>query len=154
MASHTKPGTGAPTYRVPAQTVWLTDDAEYALTVFKALLDDRAAATTGRAGHRPTVNRAELDAALSELRDTPTGHLLHTAVVQAETIPMPWTKPLHDQTPAEYAIHPQSAAWDMAVILAGEQARFTAPALPIHRDDTCRHGVPFADDCTDCEADA
>jgi len=154
MANHTKPGTGKSSgYRIPAETLWLNDDAETALAVFCAILDDRTAAITGDASHESSLNRAALDTALTEQRGTLLGELLHIAVIHAESIALPWTKPLHQQNRDEQMTRPSTVTWDMAVTLAAEAKRLSPPTSLSREDSsTCSHGVSFADICPDCEA--
>lgn len=109
--------------------------------VWRALWEQRVADAEGKP--RP-VNRMDTDTINAVIaQDDQLGHLLRWAVADAETMPV---------TFATIGAK-NDALWDAQQRLYAEWLRLNSPVRIVNEQDTtCRHGVPFTDDCDECDA--
>jgi hypothetical protein len=139
MAAHSDPSF-RPGIGQTRHVVFLTDDAEWALEIWARIYGYRCDKAVGRDA-TPTVTRDAIDNVLAEEDGTLRGHLLLTAVTDADTRPTvaPGLSMLVEQ-------------WAVVQMLA-ETSRTIAPSpvLSVDYSTTCRHGVPYSDDCKACD---
>lgn len=144
MAQHIKPGTcPVPSGGTGTVTMWLNTEAERAYQVWSEILCARAAADPSHPDHDPSyrsrVRLDRLDAVLAADTGSVADVLLGYAVLDAR----------HRDLPSPDAW--DMVSWDMAVWLREELARLDPPArLVTEQAGTCRHDVPYADECAAC----
>jgi hypothetical protein len=128
----------------PTKSQFVDFDAqtEQVYGVWCALWEQRKADAThtGRPANRMDMNA--INRVIAE--NTDLGQLLRWAIDDAEAMPV------------DFAVSADATAalWTAQQRLHAEWTNLHPPMrLAVEQETSCRHGVPFADDCGDCDAD-
>lgn len=143
MGQRIKPGTtGVANGGTGTEYMTISPNAEKALSVWSAIVEDRANAHDPT--HNSRVHYDRISAKLTETAGSVYGYLLAIAVEDAQT---------RAELPTDLG-EMLRASWGMATRLRDEEHRINPPRpIRIEQPNTCRHRVRYTDECADCDTD-